>query len=155
MLKEDPAFAEGAEWNNPARLLRALGFVRSTGKSILDFRSGSKKVRPFRIIKTALALPREVLYARINARVDGMMAAGLLDEVKAMLPYRQYKALHTVGYAELFDYLDGKCSLDEAVDKIRQHTRNYAKRQMTWLRREGDVQWVKGDETYMVTRLLA
>jgi tRNA dimethylallyltransferase len=126
-------------------LLRALSFVRATGKSITGYRSGAKKLRPFRIIQVAIDLPRETLYAQINRRVDQMMAAGLLDEVKSLTPYRQYKALQTVGYAELFDYLDGRCSLEEAVDKIRQHTRNYAKRQITWLRREQHVHWLSPD----------
>ena len=142
LREEDPAFADNPEWSNPARLLRALGFVRSTGKSILDYRSGGKKKRPFRIIKVALDMPREELYARINTRVETMMAAGLLEEVRALLPFRHLKPLQTVGYTELFEYLDGLRTLDEAVDKIRQHTRNYAKRQLTWLRREKDVQWI-------------
>ena len=160
LTKEDPAFAGSPEWSNPARLVRALAFKRSTGASILDFRSGAKKERPFRILKFSIDLPRETLYARINQRVDAMMAAGLLEEARALLPYRQFKALQTVGYAELFDYLDGCCSLEEAVDKIKQHTRNYAKRQITWLRREQDVTWLpeadddRIDEVLRLTREL-
>ena len=154
LLKEDPAFVGNPEWSNPARLMRALGFVRSTGKSILDYRSGIKKSRPFRIVKVALDLPREVLYARINARVDAMMAAGLLEEVRSLVPHRHYKALQTVGYAELFDYLDGICTLEAAIDKIRQHTRNYAKRQLTWLKREEGVNWVRGKGAEKTAQIL-
>lgn len=144
LRKEDPEFAaSSAEWENPARLLRALSFKRATGKSILDFRSGKKKERPFRIIKYALDLPREVLYARINERTKQMMEAGLLDEVRALLPYRHLPPLQTVGYAELFDYLDGKCSLEFAVEKIAQHTRNYAKRQITWFKKDPEMQWLR------------
>jgi tRNA dimethylallyltransferase len=144
LRRDDPAFAEGPERSNPARLLRALSFVRATGKSIAAYRSGLKKQRPFRTIQVAIDLPRATLYAQINRRVDDMMAAGLLDEVRSLRPYREYQALQTVGYAELFDYLDGHCTLEAAVDKIKQHTRNYAKRQLTWLRREDGVHWLAG-----------
>ena len=104
LQKEDPGFATNPEWNNPARLMRALSFVRSTGRSILFFRSGVKKERPFRIVKLALELDRPELYRRIDERVDRMMDADLLQEVQALLPFRNCKALHTVGYAELIDY---------------------------------------------------
>lgn len=144
LQREDPLFAHGPEWTNPARLMRALSFVRGTGTSITTYRSGVQKRRPFRIVKIAPELPRETLYNRINMRVDEMMRAGLLAEVEALLPHRQLKALQTVGYAELFDYLDGTCTLEEAVVKIRQHTRNYAKRQLTWLRKEEGIRWVQG-----------
>ena len=155
LRREDPLFTESAEWSNPARLIRALSFVRATGKSIMAYRSGSKKKqRPFRMIKVALELPREALCARINERVDSMMAAGLQDEVAVLLPYRHLKPLQTVGYAELFDYLDGRCTPDEAVDKIKQHTRNYAKRQITWLRKETDVRWIRGDEAESVMQII-
>jgi tRNA dimethylallyltransferase len=142
LRKEDRGFAEGPEWQNPARLIRALSFKRSTGKSIMEFRSGQKKERPFRIIKYALELPREVLYARINERTQRMMEAGLLEEARALLPYRHLPPLQTVGYAELFEYFDGKCSLEQAVEKIAQHTRNYAKRQITWFKKDPDFRWV-------------
>jgi tRNA dimethylallyltransferase len=146
MHEEDPTFRGHAEWSNPARLLRALSFVRSTGKSILEFRSNKPKERPFRTNRLAIDFPRELLYKRINLRVDEMMKSGLLDEVKAMEPYRNLSPLQTVGYSELFEYFDGNCSLDFAVEKIKQHTRNYAKRQVTWLRREPDVKWINGLE---------
>ncbi len=142
LQQEDPSFAKGPEWSNPARLLRALTFKRATGSSILEFRSGVKKERPFRILKYALGVPREELYARINRRTEAMMAAGLLEEVKAMLPYRHLPPLQTVGYTELFDFLDGEYALGAAKEKIAQHTRNYAKRQLTWFRKDTDIKWV-------------
>jgi len=143
---EDPLFFRSGENSNPARLLRALSFVRSTGSSILHFRTGHKKTRPFRIIKTALELPRDILYDRINRRVDLMMAQGLEAEVQQLLPYRQLKNLNTVGYTELFDYLEGKSSLAEARDLIAQHSRNYAKRQLTWFRKDPEFHWFRADD---------
>jgi tRNA dimethylallyltransferase len=144
---EDPEFFAQAEVQNPARLIRALAFKRSTGESLIHFRTGVVKERPFNIIKIALQLPREVLYERINQRVDIMMQQGLLEEVKSLLPLRHLKNLHTVGYTELFDYLDDKYELDEAVNKIKQNTRNYAKRQMTWFRRDTEFTWLDADAT--------
>jgi tRNA dimethylallyltransferase len=142
MQEEDPRFFAEAEWQNPARLMRALSFVRATGQSILQFHSRTIKPRPFRVVKVGLELPRNVLYDRINQRVMGMMEAGLLEEAHALYPLRHLRPLQTVGYAELFDYFDGKLSLEEAVDKIKQHTRNYAKRQLTWFRKEVGITWI-------------
>lgn len=139
---EDPLFRDAEVLKNPARVLRALSFVRSTGKSIIQFQSGQKKQRPFRIVSFAIELPREELYRRINSRTTQMMEAGLLEETKQMLPYRHLPPLQTVGYAELFEYFDGRCSPDEAIEKIAQHTRNYAKRQLTWFRREEGITWL-------------
>lgn len=150
---EDPAFFAQAEIHNPARLIRGLSFFRTTGQSIIHFRSGIAKKRPFSIVKAGLELPRELLYARIDARVDEMMAAGLLAEVEALMPYRQLKNLHTVGYAELLDYLDGTYSLPEAVAKIKQHTRNYAKRQMTWFRKDQKINWLRADDEDIVRKI--
>ena len=140
--QEDPEFFSSGEVQNPARLLRALVFKRSTGVSIVRFRTGRKKERPFRIIKFVLDLPRPELYLRIEQRVDQMMKQGLLDEVRTLYPQRNLKNLQTVGYVELFEYLEGKCSLDEAVANIRQHTRNYAKRQLTWFRKDPEFIWL-------------
>lgn len=103
--------------------------------------------RPFRVLKIGLDLPRELLYERINTRVDQMMEAGLLEEVKSLLPYRQEKALDTVGYKELFSCLEGETSLDQAVTLIKQHTRNYAKRQLTWFRKDPDMHWFDARDT--------
>lgn len=151
---EDPEFYEQAEVQNPARLLRALIFKRSTGESIIHFRTGNKKQRAFNIIKVGLELPREVLYEHINTRVDGMIKDGLVEEVKALLPYRHLKNLQTVGYAEIFDYLDGDYTLDEAVAKIKQHTRNYAKRQMTWFKRDKEMIWFNAGEEGLVEKIV-
>ncbi len=153
--QEDPAFYNSGEIHNPARLVRALSFVRSTGASITQYRTRVKKQRPFHIVKVGLELPREQLYDRINMRVDIMIAHGLLEEVKELLPYKDQKNLQTVGYAELFDHFAGKCTLAEAVEKIKQHTRNYAKRQMTWFKKDGEIHWLAANEKNVVDRILA
>lgn len=152
---EDPEFFRQGETKNPARLIRALIFKRSTGESIIYFRTGEKKQRPFRIIKLALELPRDVLYERINQRVDVMMEQGLLEEVKRLYPLKHLKNLQTVGYAELFDYLDGRYTLDEAVNKIKQNTRNYAKRQLTWFKKDKEFNWFSADDPNLVEKILA
>lgn len=142
----DPEFLQQTnEKNNRARLMRALEVKLASGRSILSFREGGRKERPFRIRKIGLNWPRESLYNRINQRVDRMMEEGLLEEARALYPHRHLKALQTVGYQELFDHFSGHYSLDEAVDKIRQHTRNYAKRQLTWFRKDPSVEWVRPD----------
>ena len=151
---EDPAFHAQGEIQNPARLIRALSFVRSAGKSILEYHKSEKKHRPFRIIKTALELPRDILYQRINTRVDAMMAAGLPDEVKALIPYRHLKNLQTVGYTELFDFFDGHSSLHKAADLIRQHSRNYAKRQLTWFRKDAEMKWLRADDAEVARQIV-
>jgi tRNA dimethylallyltransferase len=143
----DPGFLLATkEKDNRVRLMRALEMKLSSGRSILDFREGQKKQRDFTIKKIGIEWPREILYQRINARVDNMMEAGLLEEARSLYPHRDLKALQTVGYQELFDHLDGKYSLDEAVDKIKQHTRNYAKRQLTWFRKDSNVEWMAWDK---------
>ncbi|HEY1032212.1 MAG TPA: tRNA (adenosine(37)-N6)-dimethylallyltransferase MiaA [Flavipsychrobacter sp.] len=152
--EEDPAFFAVGEVQNPARLLRALTFKRSTGESITSFRKGAAKQRDFNMVKIGLELPREELYNRINHRVDMMMAAGLLDEVKELYPLRKLKNLQTVGYAELFDFIDGQCTLAEAVEKIKQNTRHYAKRQMTWFKKDKEVRWLDADAADIITSIL-
>jgi tRNA dimethylallyltransferase len=150
---EDPLFYEQSAVDNPARLVRALVFIRSTGQSILQFRKAVIKDRPFRVAKAGLELPRELLYERINRRVDEMMDQGLLEEAIGLYPLRHLKNLQTVGYSELFDYLDGSYSLGHAVEQIKQHTRNYAKRQMTWFRKEPGIQWFRADEPEVVAEI--
>lgn len=152
---EDPEFYEKGEVKNPARLLRALIFKRSTGDSIINYHTGTHKQRDFRTVKIGLELPREVLYERINKRVDNMMEQGLLEEVKALYPLRHLKNLQTVGYTELFEYLDEKCTLDEAVTKIKQNTRNYAKRQMTWFRKDKSLHWLHADDPAIIDKILS
>jgi tRNA dimethylallyltransferase len=150
---EDPEFYKAGEIQNPARMLRALSFIRTTGTSIVQYRTAQKKTRPFDIVKVGLELPREELYSRINKRVDDMMAHGLMAEVENLIPYRDNKNLQTVGYTELFEYLEGRCSFDEAVDKIKQHTRNYAKRQMTWFKKDKEMIWFNADDKDLVNKI--
>jgi len=117
----------------------------SSGKSIIEFQTQKKTVRDFKIIKIGLTLPREELYLRINNRVDAMIAEGLADEVKSLLPYQHLNALQTVGYKEMFDYFAGEISFNEAVSAIKINTRHYAKRQMTWFNKDQEVNWCSPD----------
>ncbi len=132
LQQEDPLTAGSIDLQNGARVLRALSFWRGTGQSLAQLQSGTKTERPFRIIRTTLQRPRPELYARINARVGEMMTAGLLEEAHKLYPKRELRALQTVGYTELFRHFAGEWTLPQAVEKIAQHTRNYAKRQTTW-----------------------
>jgi tRNA dimethylallyltransferase len=143
--KEDPLFYESGETANPQRMMRALEVIRSTGRSIISFRSRQKKQRPFRILEFGIRLPRKELYKRINERVDRMMDEGLLDEVVSLLPYQHLNALQTVGYTELFNYLKGNTRLIEAVSLIKQNTRHYAKRQITWMNKNKSLLWLEDD----------
>lgn len=148
----DPEYYAQVDQFNTQRLIRGLEFVLSTGKKLSSFQQNSKKVRPFNILKIGLNKDRQALYNQINRRVDQMMDLGLLEEVKRLLPYRELNALKTVGYAELFEYLDGNCSLAEAVDRIKQNTRRFAKRQLTWFRRDEEIKWFEPEQT---TEILA
>lgn len=142
LLQElDPAYYEKVDQSNPQRMIRGLEVVLSTGKKLSSMLTSTKKQRPFNMVKIGLNTDRALLYGRINHRVDLMMQAGLLEEVKSLMPYRQYNALNTVGYSELFDYLDGKTDLAHAVAMIKQNTRRFAKRQLTWFRRDEDTAW--------------
>lgn len=144
----DPDFIQIGEIQNPARMLRALSFIRSNGQSILAFRTQEKKPRNFDIIRYAIDLDRDELYNRINYRVDDMMHDGLYDEVESLLPYQDLKSLNTVGYTELFDYFNDKSTIEESIDKIKQHTRNYAKRQITWFKHQGDYKWLSAEAIF-------
>lgn len=144
--EKDPAFFASGEIHNPHRLLRALEVVEATGQSVLSFRKGEKAVRDFAILKTALHLPKESLHRNIHSRVDAMIAAGLVEEVKDLLPYRQLPALQTVGYNELFSFFDGEYGLDKAEELIKTHTRQYAKRQLTWFRKDNEFTWFEPGE---------
>jgi tRNA dimethylallyltransferase len=137
----DPAYYRQVDLNNPQRLIRALEVYESTGKPFSSYRTAPVNARPFNIVKIGLTLPREQLYDRINKRVDQMVAQGLVEEVRSLLPYRHLNALNTVGYSELFDYFDGKIGLDTAIDLIKQNTRRFAKRQLTWFRKDTSIQW--------------
>lgn len=132
----DPEYFAIVDQQNPMRLTRALAVWQSSGKPFSSFRTQAKKTRDFEPIYIATDIERAVLYDRINKRVDVMMAEGLLQEAETLWPFKDLNALQTVGYQELFDYFDRKMTVDEAVDKIKQHSRNYAKRQTTWFRKE-------------------
>jgi tRNA dimethylallyltransferase len=141
---KDPIYWESThEKNNPQRLMRALEIVLATGKSITSFQSAQKVARPFNILKIGLSMPREILNNRIGDRVDAMMQEGLLEEVKGLLPMAHLNALQTVGYQEIFAHLRGEISLQDAVTGIKQHTRQYAKRQMTWFTKDASVNWLE------------
>jgi tRNA dimethylallyltransferase len=137
----DPAFASGEEIRNPHRMIRALEVLLQTGQSIRRFQQGRIVKNNFRVLNIGLEIPREDLYARINQRVDLMMDQGLLQEASSLNPFRSLKALQTVGYRELFEFLEGKTSLDNSVDKIKVNSRHYAKRQLTWFHRDTSIQW--------------
>jgi tRNA dimethylallyltransferase len=138
----DPLYFAKGEIKNPQRLMRALEVKLSSGKSIIEFQTQQKKQRDFNIIKIGLELPKEQLHKNINHRVDIMMEQGLLAEVENLLPYKNLNALQTVGYKELFDYFDGTISLAGAIERIKINTRQYAKRQMTWFKKDADIKWV-------------
>lgn len=140
--KTDPVYFAQGEIKNPQRLMRALEVKISSGRSIVTFQKQQKKERDFNIIKIGLELPREQLVQRINQRVDAMLQQGLLDEVKALQPFKNLNALQTVGYRELFDHFDGLGSLESAIEKIKINTRQYAKRQMTWFKKDPEIHWV-------------
>lgn len=141
-LKElDPVYAVEADVHNPQRVVRALEVCLVSGRPYSELRRGTTQQRDFNIIKIGTDMPRDILYERINRRVDIMLEEGLLDEVRALLPYRHLNSLQTVGYREFFDYFDGKCSLEESVELVKRNSRRYAKRQMTWFRRDESIAW--------------
>jgi tRNA dimethylallyltransferase len=142
----DPDYWAIVDQKNPRRLQRALEVCYQTGKTFTSFRTNTGVKREFNIVKYALFWEKQELYNRINKRVEIMLSQGLVDEARRLYPYRRRNALNTVGYKELFDYFDGKCSLEEAVEQIKLNTRHYAKRQMTWLRKDQDYQWVTAKE---------
>ncbi len=143
----DPEYFLKVDQSNPQRMIRGLEVVLSSGKKLSSFLTSNTKKRPFNIIKIGLNTDRAILYERINQRVDVMMEAGLLSEVESLVPYRIYNALNTVGYSELFDYLDGTTDLQSAVAMIKQNTRRFAKRQLTWFRRDAETAWFEPSQT--------
>jgi tRNA dimethylallyltransferase len=143
LARLDANYYAQVDKNNPQRILRGLEVCLASGKPYSWFRKKQATKRPFEIQKIGLHREREVLYRRIDQRVDDMLAQGLLQEVESLLPYRACNALQTVGYTEVFDYLDGKYDWQTCIDLLKQHTRNYAKRQLTWFRRDEQIQWVE------------
>ena len=154
LIRVDPEFAQEGEMQNPQRMMRALEVMITTGTSIVAYRSGSDKTRPFGIRWVGLELPREELIRRIDERVETMMQNGLLQEVQSLYAHRTLNALQTVGYRELFDHLSGLCSLDEAVERIKIATRQYAKRQMTWFRKVPDMHWFHPSDEMGILKFL-
>ncbi len=149
----DPAYYECVDRKNTARVLHALEICYQTGHTFTSFRTGKKKLRPFNIIKVGLNRPRPELFDRINHRVSAMMDEGLLDEVQRVLPFRNCNSLNTVGYKELFNYLDGDWDLDFALDRMRKNTRVYAKKQLTWFKRDESVCWFHPEEHSICDRV--
>ena len=147
----DPIYFADGEIKNPQRVMRALEVRLHTGKSIRQFQQGSAKPRPFRVLYLGLEVPREKLHQQINTRVDEMMQRGLLKEAEQLMAHRHLNALQTVGYTELFDYFDGKTTLDEAIDLIKIHTRQYAKRQITWFKKVPGMNWVAPERVEEMT----
>ena len=148
----DPAYYEIVDRNNPACVLRGLEVCLQTGRPFSEQRTGVRQVRNFQIVKIGVTLPREELYARIDRRVDAMLEAGLEAEARALYPYRALNALQTVGYRELFDYFDGTTTREMAVELIKRNTRRYAKRQLTWFRRDPEIRWFAPDEDEAIIR---
>lgn len=150
----DPEYYRIVDLKNPKRVIHALEICYMTGRTYTSFRTCSAKERPFRILKIGLTRPREELYERINQRVDQMMADGLLEEARRVYPHKDYNALNTVGYKELFKYLDGEWTLDFAIEKIKQNSRIYSRKQMTWFKRDADIHWYHpNQETEIVNYL--
>ncbi|MGB3468902.1 MAG: tRNA (adenosine(37)-N6)-dimethylallyltransferase MiaA [Cyclobacteriaceae bacterium] len=146
LVKQDPEYAELADLHNPQRVIRALEVIESTGKTYTSFRKAKSNVkRPFNIIKVGLELPREILYERIDRRMDNMIADGLFGEAKALYEYRNRNALQTVGYREIFGFLDGKYGREEAIRLLKRNSRRYAKRQMTWFKKDEAIRWFSPD----------
>jgi tRNA dimethylallyltransferase len=146
LLEIDPEYYRIVDLNNPKRLLHAVEIHQMTGLPFTSFRKKTLKERPFRIVKVGINQDRKVLYERINQRVLKMMDAGLLEEVKTVYPHRKLNSLNTVGYKELFSFLDGECTLDEAIDLIQRNTRKYARKQLTWFRRDQQINWFEPDQ---------
>ena len=154
LRQRDPEYYEIVDRQNPRRVVHALEICLMTGKTYTSFRKREKRQRPFNIIKIGLNRPREELYDRINRRVDQMMADGLLEEAKALYPKRHLNALNTVGYKELFDYIDGRWPLEEAVERIKGNTRRYARKQLTWFKKDESIRWFHPDETETIIKYI-
>ena len=146
----DPEYYEIVDRQNPRRVVHALEICTMTGKTYTSFRKREKRQRPFQIIKIGLNRPREELYDRINQRVDQMMADGLLEEARSLYPLRHLNALNTVGYKEVFDHLEGRWPLEEAVERIKGNTRRYARKQLTWYKKDPQIRWFHPQETEQI-----
>lgn len=150
----DPEYYKIVDLKNPKRVIHALEICYMTGKTYTSFRTCLKKERPFRIIKIGLTRDREELYDRINRRVDQMMEEGLLEEAQQVYPYRALNSLNTVGYKEVFKYIDGEWTLPFAIDKIKQNSRIYSRKQMTWFKRDKEIHWFHPEEETKILEYL-
>jgi tRNA dimethylallyltransferase len=151
----DPEHYEIVDRKNPRRVIHALEICHMTGSTYTSFRTAIKKQRPFHIIKIGLNREREELYQRINHRVDEMMQKGLLDEARSMIPFKEQNALNTVGYKELFEYFDGKWTLEEAIERIKGNTRRYARKQLTWFKRDAKMKWFHPTQQEKITTYIS
>lgn len=151
---KDPQYYQRGEMQNPQRIMRALEVMEATGSSILDFRKGKKAIREFSIIKIGVGISKEDLHRNINTRVEEMVKAGLVEEVKELVPFKDLNALQTVGYSEIFDFLNGNTTLQKAIELIKTNTRQYAKRQLTWFRKDQNIQWFNPDELEKIKEAL-
>ena len=151
----DPAHYEIVDRQNYRRVIHALEICYQTGRTYTSFRKQARKERPFRIVKIGLNRQRDILYNRINARVDDMMATGLLQEAQALYGQRHLNALNTVGYKEMFNYMDGQWTLQEAVERMKGNTRRYARKQLTWYKRDEDMTWFDADNKEEILKYIA
>lgn len=154
LKKLDPEYAKVVDSSNPKRIIRALEICLSNDKTYSELRTGQKAKRPFKVIKIVLDRPREELYERINKRVDIMMKQGLEKEVKSLIQHKHLNSLQTVGYKELFEYLDGQITQERAIELIKQNSRRYAKRQLTWFRRDESYHWINANDLDAILDLL-
>ena len=151
LKQSDPVYYQEVDRSNPTRILRALEVIRISGRPYSELRKKEPPTRPFEVMRFVIDHPREQLYDRINRRVDYMIDQGLIDEVRSVQAFRKSITLQTVGYKEVFDYFDGIYSFDACIEKIKQHTRNYAKRQLTWFRKHPDSIWIPFSSTEKMT----
>ncbi len=152
--KLDPEYYNVSDQQNPARLRRALEVVLATGSSITSFQKKQKRVLPFQVIKIGLELERNELYKRIDERMDAMIEAGLFEEAEKLYPYREHNALQTVGYREIFDFMEGKYDREETIRLLKRNSRRYAKRQLTWFKRDEEITWFSNTNVSEVVRFL-
>ena len=153
--KIDSISFESCDTQNPQRLLRALEVYKATGDTLSSFKSETAKIRPFKIIKIGLTIDRALLYERIDARIDKMIENGLLEEVESLLPFQNKNALQTVGYKEIFSFYNNECTLEEAIANIKQNTRRFAKRQLTWFRKDKDIKWFELHELDEINKFIS
>ena len=154
LKKIDPVYYKEVDIYNPQRIIRALEVFECSGKTFSSLRTNIKKQRPFNIVKIGLNTDRNIVYERINLRVDQMIKDGLIKEVEGLKSFRHLNPLNTVGYSEIFDYLEGKSNREEAIEKIKQNTRRFAKRQITWFKKSEDIKWYKPDELEPIIQYL-